>query len=219
MKIVFPRRLPGKSAHLKLAPEHRVISLIKEQAPPAIARESAVLILLLDPENGRTIDIGGKRVPDWDILFIKRNTYDGVHSGQVAFPGGKCDEEDADYLATACREIFEELGIERDRYEIAGQLTKLYVPPSNFTIYPFVAFAKGSVDIIPDPREVSNYYLFPLSMFNGSNIFNCKVKAGSYEHVDAPGYWIDGEIIWGATAMIVTELYEILTSISSYRWR
>ena len=217
MKIEIPRKLPGKAAHLKLAPEHRVISLIKEQAPPAIARESAVLILLSEPEDGATYEIEGNRIPDWNILFIKRNTYDGVHSGQVAFPGGKCDDEDEDYKATACREIYEELGIERDHYQIVGQLTKLYVPPSNFTIYPFLAIAKSPPDIKPDPREVTKHYMFRLSSFNPSNIYSCKVKAGPYEHVDAPGYWIDGEIIWGATAMIVTELYEILTTASSYK--
>ncbi len=201
-KIVLPDILPGKEAHLKLAPEPRVITLIKEQAPPATAKESAVLVLLTPPDNIRNHNIG-----EWRVLFIKRNTYYGVHSGQIAFPGGKCEEYDNDYHSTACREAYEEMGIERNKIEIIGSLTKLYVPPSNFTIYPTLAINNSVKEFSADPREVSEYMQIPLKYFDPSKAERCRVQAGPYEWVHAPGYKIDGNIIWGATAMIISELY------------
>src|SRR3989339_1430524 len=109
MDIKLPPTLPGKEAHLKMAPSPRVITLVQELAPPAQARESAVLVFLTPPKLA-----GREQLLDWELLLIRRNTYDGVHSGQIAFPGGKRDSEDPDLIATACREAFEELGITRD---------------------------------------------------------------------------------------------------------
>ncbi len=213
MTIEFPKILPGTKAHLKLAPENRVIAIIKEQVPPTEAKDSAVLILLVPPKNSKTFTAGtGIEVPDWNLLLIKRNSYNGIHSNQMAFPGGKCDAGDKNYAGTACREAFEELGIERGKYKIIGQLTKLYVPPSNFTIYPIVAIADGDIEYDPDSREVSGYYLFPLSAFNPDKAEIHKVKSGAYGWVKAPGFKINNEIVWGATAMIIAELYEVLTS-------
>ena len=206
-KPILPHKLPGKEAHLKLAPEPRVITLIKEQTPPATAKESAVLVLLTPPTASNT------GVPDSlldrDLLLIKRNTYHGVHSGQIAFPGGKCEDYDLDYTATACREAFEELGIKRENLEIIGGLSKLYVPPSNFTIYPILALNKGGVEYTPDPREVAEFMQVPLRLFDPANAQRCRVQAGPYEWVHAPGYIIDGNTIWGATAMIIAELYQV----------
>lgn len=206
-KPILPHKLPGKEAHLKLAPEPRVITLIKEQTPPATAKESAVLVLLTPPTASNT------GVPDSlldrDLLLIKRNTYHGVHSGQIAFPGGKCEDYDLDYTATACREAFEELGIKRENLEIIGGLSKLYVPPSNFTIYPILALNKGGAEYTPDPREVAGFMQVPLKLFDPANAQRCRVQAGPYEWVHAPGYIIDGNTIWGATAMIIAELYQV----------
>jgi len=205
--IELPDKLPGKEAHLKLAPEPRVITLIKEQTPPATAKESAVLVLLTAPPNIDPVDANS--LLDWSILLIKRNTYHGVHSGQIAFPGGKCEDCDIDYNATACREAYEELGIKREDVEIIGQLSKLYVPPSNFTIYPVLAINRSIKDFDPDPREVSEYMQIPLRLFDPALAQRCRVQAGPYEWVHAPGYVINGHTIWGATAMIISELYQL----------
>ncbi|HBZ25772.1 MAG TPA: coenzyme A pyrophosphatase [Rikenellaceae bacterium] len=208
MDIKLPPTLPGKEAHLKMAPSPRVITLVQELAPPAQARESAVLVLLTPPKLA-----GREQLLDWELLLIRRNTYDGVHSGQIAFPGGKRDSEDPDLITTACREAFEELGITRDSFTIIGELSKLYVPPSNFTIYPVLAISTEPICYKPDPREVAEYLTVPLNRFNPAYSKICRVQAGSYEWVEAPGFVIGEHTVWGATAMIISELWQSFASV------
>ncbi len=216
IEIVLPNELPGKRAHLLLAPEPRIKSLKEEQTPPASAKESAVLVLL-NPSYLPSGEIN-HNIKEWNITFIQRNTYHGVHSGQIAFPGGKCEESDTDYVCTACREANEELGIEENILSIVGPLSSLYVPPSNFTIYPILAIQKKFNGYTPNPREVSNYLNIPLSLFDPQLAKRCRVQAGPYEWVHAPGYVIDNHVIWGATAMIMCELYQVVDSLASIKF-
>jgi len=194
--------LPGKKAHLKLAPVHRLSTLKIEEAPPGHAIESAVLVLLFPSSSDNILD--------WEVLVIKRNTYDGVHSGQIAFPGGKCEDEDKDYADTACRESHEELTIDRDKIKIVGLLSRLYVPPSNFTIYPVLAYAIDEMELTPDTREVVEFRKIPLKLFDPTLSETFKIRIGREEYVDAPGYTIGDYFIWGATAMILSELYQVV---------
>ena len=203
MSINLRDILPGKSAHLLMAPDHRVNSLTLEQEPPANSINSAVLVLLIPSLN------------EWEVVLIKRNIYNGIHSGQISFPGGKCDADDPDITHTACREAFEELGIDRKDIKIIGQLSKLYVPPSNYTIYPVLAISSNRGEYKPDPREVAVYIHVPLSCFNPSLIKRSKVQAGPSEWIEAPSYVIDEHIIWGATAMIIAELYQVAAAEAS----
>lgn len=207
-EIVLPDRLPGKEAHLKLAPETRISSLTKEQTPPSTARESAVLVMLTPTKESSKNIINP--INDWELLLIKRNTYHGVHSGQIAFPGGKCEIYDVDYKATACREAYEELKIDSTKIKIVGELSKLYVPPSNFTIYPILAINNGIEKYIPEPREVTEYLHIPLRHFNPEHAKRCRVQITPNSWVHAPGYIIDNHTIWGATAMIISELFQII---------
>ncbi|MDP3397939.1 MAG: CoA pyrophosphatase [Bacteroidales bacterium] len=203
MIISLSDKLPGKSAHLIMAPDHRVNSLTLEKAPPANAIKSAVLVLLVPSLN------------EWEVVLIKRNIYNGIHSGQVSFPGGKCDADDPDITHTACREAFEELGIDRKDIKIIGQLSRLYVPPSNYIIYPILATSSNRREYNPNPREVAGYIHVPLSCFNPSLIKRSRVQAGPDEWIEAPSYVIDGHIIWGATAMIIAELYQVAAAKAS----
>lgn len=203
MIISLSNKLPGKKAHLIMAPDHRVNSLSLEKAPPANAINSAVLVLLVPSLN------------EWEVVLIKRNFYNGIHSGQVSFPGGKCDKNDSDITYTACREAFEELGIEREDFKIIGQLSRLYVPPSNYVIYPVLATSTNRREYNPDPREVAGYIHAPLSCFNPSLITRSRVQAGPDEWIEAPSYVIDEHVIWGATAMIIAELYQVAAAEAS----
>lgn len=197
MNITIPEKLPGKSAHLTMAPFHRIDSLKFEVNPPKEAIRSSVLILLIPSEFGL------------ETVLIKRNIYNGIHSGQISFPGGKCDKEDSDITETACREAYEELGIRTQDYKIIGHLSRLYVPPSNYLIYPVLAISDKRPDYKPDPREVSEFIHVPISKFNPANSQICKVEAGPSLTVEAPAYVVEGHVIWGATAMILAELYQV----------
>lgn len=204
--------LPGKKAHLLMAAIPRFKSLETEGGPPEGAIESAVLVLLYPVNDGKSID----DILQWELLVIMRNTYDGVHSGQVAFPGGKCEKEDSSYADTACREAFEELGIESDSYTILGEMTHIYVPPGNFTIYPVLAVSKTdnfsgkNNQYKIAHREVIGYKHIPLPRFAPGLIKTSRVQRSLNEWADAPCYIIDDYLIWGATAMIISELYQLI---------
>jgi 8-oxo-dGTP pyrophosphatase MutT (NUDIX family) len=120
--------LPGINSHMKMAPENRTNELDGYHDKIKHAKKSAVLILFYgEGENLR-------------MIVIRRSNYVGVHGGQIAFPGGRYEEEDGDVHITALREIEEEIGIERDKIEVLGRLSDIYVPPSNFLISVFVGF-------------------------------------------------------------------------------
>lgn len=203
MNFILPETLPGKSAHLTMAPDHRIESLMVEKVPPANAVKSAVLVLLLPFSE------------ELEVVLIRRNKYNGIHSDQISFPGGKCDKDDTDFVHTACREAYEELGISRSDIKIIGNLSKLYVPPSNFLIFPVLAIAEKRAEYKPDPREVAGYIHAPLSKFNPSNVLRSRVLAGPGLWIEAQSYIIDGHIIWGATAMILAELYQVAAATDS----
>lgn len=204
--------LPGKKAHLKMAPEPRVITLKTEIEPPPEALDSAVLVLLLPPFAGSSSSkhVSSGELFDWEVVVIKRSIYEGIHSGQIALPGGKREDSDIDYADTACRESYEELSIDRTKIEIIGLLSRIYVPPSNYIIYPVLAYAKSDVELTPDNKEVVEYRRIALRMFNPDTSKICRVQIGGEEFVNAPGYVIDDYFIWGATAMILSELYQLI---------
>ena len=133
--------LPGVDAHVRLAPQIRINDL-KTTQPPSHAVESAVLIILY-PYNGNLYTV-----------VILRNEYDGAHSGQISLPGGKAEKSDFDFKETALREAREEIGIIPEEMQIIGQLSLFYVRPSNFIIYPFIAYCDHRPEFHPDPVEV-----------------------------------------------------------------
>ena len=203
--LAFPTPLPGKSAQLEMAPAHRVACLMREEFPRD-ALDSAVLIVLTP------VNAGGSRreLLDWSVLLIRRTTYPGVHSGQIALPGGRREQSDAGFWETACRETFEEVGIEECRLEKVGPLTSVYVPPSNFVIHPFVAINRSVETITADPREVVDYRQIPVRAFNPAESELLEFDYRNGEKRAAPAWRRQGYTIWGATAMILSELYHII---------
>ncbi len=198
--------LPGKKAHVRMAPVQRVADYAAESGPPAGARDSAVLVLLIPANNGAA----ASSLMDWRVVLIKRNTYEGIHSGQIAFPGGKWEKEDKNITDTAYREAFEELGIKREHTETICRLSHIYIPPSNFNIYPVLAVAKDELRFEMDPREVVEYREIEIRMFNPDSSEMRRLETLPGEFVDAPGFVIDDYFVWGATAMILSELYQLV---------
>ena len=203
LKQKFQLPLPGLASHIKMAPANRMEALFGMQDMIPFAKKSAVLILLFTENE------------ELKIVFIQRSEYEGVHSGQIAFPGGKKEDFDNDFEATALRETFEEIGVESGKIEIVGQLSDLFVTPSNFLIKVFVAFCKEKPNYVVDKNEVQSVLEVSLNdLFNDKNKHEKEFYAGAMGlKVSAPFYKVNDVEIWGATAMIVSELIDILKPI------
>ena len=192
--------LPGRKAQCEMAPVYRKPSLLKDI--PRSAMESAVLTLLFPANEGRS----RKDLMEWSVLLIRRNSYPGVHSGQISFPGGKRETCDADLWQTACRETHEEVGVAPDCLDRVGPLTRTYVPASNFVIYPFIAVACAEAMVTPDPREVAEYRRVPIKALDPAKAVTLDFTYESGTK-PAPAWIYEGFTIWGATAMMLAEFY------------
>jgi 8-oxo-dGTP pyrophosphatase MutT (NUDIX family) len=146
-------------------------------------------------------------------VFILRPTYEGVHSGQVSLPGGKQEPGDLDITETALREASEEIGVDSKEVQIIGKLTDLYIPPSNFLVTPVVGYSLSRPTFRIDPFEVEKIIEAELSLLlYNPTIEQLKITVRDGMEIEAPAYIMDGNIIWGATAMIISELREIVNS-------
>lgn len=193
--------LPGIDAHLHLAPAIRTKD-IKKGIVPAKATRSAVLALLF-PE-GTTVK----------MALILRNEYNGAHSGQVSLPGGKEEAQDPDLQFTALRETFEEIGVPASEIEVIGALSRFYVPPSNFVIQPFVGITAKRPDFRCDPVEVQRLIIADLHKdLAFEKLIKKRQKVHKLISITAPGWLVDGSFVWGATAMIISELIAINAKI------
>ena len=144
-------------------------------------------------------------------LIIERPAYEGVHSGQLALPGGKTEAEDRDAIHTAIRETREEVGVLLDRSQILGALSPLYIPPSNFLVLPFAAWLNEQPKFTPDTREVAGLLEVPLHTFLDESIKSRRrIPVAKKTFIEAPCYLINGKVLWGATAMMFSEIEQIL---------
>lgn len=194
----FTKELPGPKSHLELAPMERVDE-VKRLAKPKNAKESAVLVILF-PEN-----------EEIHLLLIQRTIYNGAHSGQISFPGGKVEETDVDFIHTALRETEEEIGLSVLSQQIVGKLTNIYIPPSNFVVEPFVAVIDQLNDLKLNFSEVETIYKIPISIFLDDNFIQKRdLISRSKTLYSVPCFVFNDLVIWGATAMILNELISII---------
>ena len=142
--------------------------------------------------------------------LIKRQIYNGVHSGQISLPGGKKDEKDKTLWETATRELNEELGVDLSYIKKIKKLKSIYIPPSNFLVTPFIAFSKKSPDFKINKREVAELIIVKMYDLILLNKVHKRVTNSYLNNVKVPGYKINKNFIWGATAMILKEFKHIL---------
>ena len=191
--------VPGVSSHDMMAPEFRKEELVRVLKSKTAPRHAAVMILFF-PKNNKA-----------HIALILRPTYEGVHSGQIALPGGKTEESDVDYKDTALRETYEEIGVEPLEIEVIKELTDVFVPPSNFWVHPFIGFTKKQPDFVPQEDEVESIIEVPISELLSDTNFKTKKLSTSYaKNVEVPCFYLNGYVVWGATAMMLNELKMIL---------
>lgn len=193
--------LPGETAQYLMAPEMR--GKAKDYGDANLFKPSAVLILLCEDETNELY-----------FPLTQRFAYDGIHSGQVSLPGGKADPSDKDLRATALRECEEEIGV-KENIEVLGNLSTLYIPVSNFIVQPVVAYCNApKVLMIPDVREVKHIAKFYLKdLLNESIVKQDDINLYGGGKIKAPYFETEGLKVWGATAMILSELKVILKTI------
>ncbi|RTY85452.1 CoA pyrophosphatase [Flavobacterium sp. RSP49] len=191
--------LPAFDAHIKMAPLERLESLKKSTVEAENPRIAAVMMLFYPKKDSA------------HFVLIVRNSYKGVHSAQIAFPGGKYELQDGNYAITALRETHEEVGIPPDKIEIIKPFTQIYIPPSNFMVYPFLGISKEELVFVLEPAEVASIIEIPLSTFlNDAIVIEAKLSTSYANDINVPAFKIEEHIIWGATAMMLSELKDVL---------
>jgi len=191
---------PGLAAQLKLAPPQRFgneETLIKV---PKNAKKAAVMMLLYPNKE-----------QELSFCLIQRSTYNGKHSGQISFPGGKKEEEDTDFWATALRESQEEVGVNPAEVKLVTALSSTYIPPSNFYVCPYLAYTNQRPDFVAEEGEVDHVIEVPLSdLLEDSAIQDGPITASYAKEVVVPMFVFGTYRVWGATAMILSEAREII---------
>tara|TARA_A100000171_G_scaffold53100_1_gene76850 strand:- start:10628 stop:11269 length:642 start_codon:yes stop_codon:yes gene_type:complete len=204
-KIVKVKKmeLPGEEFHLKMAPLERLLELKRQAREAKTARKAAVLVLFYPSENNETY-----------FVLILRKTYKGVHSAQVGFPGGKWEEGDEDYQATALRETREEVGVTEESIKVHRKLTEIYIPPSNFFVQPYLGTTHQMPLFVPQEEEVEAIIEVPLAEFMDDAIKITKTLTTSYaKEIDVPAFLLQNNVVWGATAMMLNEVREMLKQL------
>ncbi len=199
IKSGFNTSLPGVEAHKEMSPEHR--RHLPDPLEHRPARHGAVLLLLYEK--------------DGEIYFplIQRPEYNGVHGGQVSLPGGKSEEGDPDLYHTALREAEEEIGIIPLRTHFIGALSSLYIWVSHFHVHPYVSWYDSSTAFKPDGYEVEEIIEVPLSFLFDPAIRKVFTYSRNNISIEAPCFDKNGRMIWGATAMILNEFYQLLSNL------
>lgn len=195
----FKHDLPGEKAHIEMAPIDRPLSSFALKNVKNVT-ESAVSIIIYPFEN------------EFHSILIQRPIYEGNHSGQIAFPGGKKELDDIHLEFTARRESFEEIGLPIHAGILLKELTKVYIPVSNFIVYPFVFYLDTKPNLISSDREVAEIIHFPLNhLLENSNQSTMEIQFSQNSiKKNVPCFKIKEKQIWGATALILNELKWIL---------
>ncbi|MFA0960654.1 CoA pyrophosphatase [Roseivirga sp. BDSF3-8] len=189
--------LPGENAQLKMSPSERRRGSFNnlERLNP---RRGGVMLLLY-PEGNH-----------WYFPLIRRPQYPGVHGGQVSFPGGKLEMDETD-LQAALRETEEEIGVPAGEINVLGALSRLYIPPSNFLVSPFVGMVTHKPQFVAEPLEVAEVIEARLDHLLLAEKRKMKaIPTQAKFSIKAPYFDLEGHVVWGATAMMLSEFATIL---------
>lgn len=188
--------LPGKEAQQEMAPSSRR----RYVEAPADAKIACVLALIY-PKDGEE-----------HLVFIERQSHpNDRHRGQIGFPGGKLEPTDESHAAGALREAEEEVGVPTSQVNLIGKLTELYIPVSGFKVFPFVGYSEQRPDFIRQESEVKRILEAPFATFFSESVRKEKdIRVGKNITLPRVPYFdVQGQVIWGATAMMLSELITI----------
>ena len=192
------RALGGLDAQFKLAPKLR-LRYNQQKIEASRPKKAAVLSLFYPNEQHKA-----------SFLLTLRASYNGKHSNQISFPGGKIEAKDKSLKETALREAFEEVGVLEDDIQIVRETTDVYIPPSNFLATPFIAYTNKR------PAFTKNYEVEALievtveDLLDEANITSTTMTTSYMEKIEVPCFKLNDYIVWGATAMMLSEIKELL---------
>lgn len=181
-----------------MAPRYRTA---KDLLPSHQPKEGGVLILLY-PKDGQLY-----------LVLTRRTETVADHKGQISLPGGAYEAGDGSLEETALRETREELGIDLQGLEVLGALTPLYIPRSDYRIYPYVASCPERPAFHPDPVEVAELLEVPLATLLDPATWREEDWEVRGMTVRVPFFQVGHHKVWGATAMVLSELVTLLRGV------
>ncbi|MEL4307828.1 NUDIX hydrolase [Joostella sp. CR20] len=195
--------LPGQESHYKMAPLIRAEKLKGVDLEAKNPRRAGVVCLFYPDENFQT-----------KLLLILRKTYKGVHSNQVGFPGGKVELSDKNIEETALRETWEEVGVSPKKISLVKKMSEVYIPPSNFIVQPFIGVATENLVFTLQEDEVEALIEVSLDDFlSETAVFQENLTTSYAKNIDVPAFKLNNYTVWGATAMMLSEVKEMFKKL------
>ena len=196
--ILKTSKLGGLEAQFRLAPKLRLkydADKIKSNNP----RKAAVLALFYPNEQYET-----------SFLLTQRASYKGTHSAQISFPGGKTEKSDVNLQETALRETFEEVGVNQSSIKMIRELTDVYIPPSNFLATPFIGLVHKKPIFILNHEVESTIEVLLKDLLDDKSLTTVNMNTSYMNNVNVPCFKLSNYIVWGATAMMLSEIKELI---------
>ncbi|WP_299390129.1 CoA pyrophosphatase [uncultured Gelidibacter sp.] len=192
--------LPGQDSQFKMSPPYRTQLILQQQEAMKNAKKAGVMALFYPDVQQNT-----------KLILILRKTYKGVHSAQVGFPGGKLEPNDPSLEYAALRETYEEIGVPFGAITVLRQMTELYIPPSNFTVYPFLGVTNETPKFLKQDDEVEDLIEVTFNDFiNDEYVTSQRIMTSLNKEVEVPVFKLNGHTVWGATAMMLSEIKDLL---------
>ncbi len=192
--------LPAEVSQIKMSPPYRLELIELNKKKMIDTKKAGVLALFYPDQNQRT-----------RMVLILRKTYKGIHSAQIGFPGGKIESNDINLEMTAMRETYEEVGVVYSHIEVLKELTKVYIPVSNYFVQPFLGIVKSTPEFIKQDDEVEDVIEVLLDHLLDDKLVTTKTVPTAYGiEIDVPAYHLNGHVVWGATAMMLSEIKDLL---------
>lgn len=192
------KQLGGLTSQFKLAPKLRMRyseELILSKNP----KKAAVLALFYPDSNNQT-----------RFLLTERASYNGAHSAQISFPGGKFDKTDDNLKTTALRETYEEVGVPFEAIQIIRQTSDAYIPPSNFLVAPFIGISEKTPLFIPNEEVAEVIEVLVSDLLDDENLTFVEMETSYMKNIEVPCFKLNDYIVWGATAMMLSEIKDLL---------
>lgn len=195
--------LPGESVQFKMAPIERLLEMKRIAKEKKTTQRAGVMVLFYPSETDKT-----------HFSLILRKSYNGVHSAQVSFPGGRFEDGDGSLKETALRETEEEVGVNKQEITVLKELTDIYIPPSNFYVQPYLGLIRATPKFTLQKEEVEELIEVPLDHFLDDSTITIQTLSTSYaKNIKVPAFLLNGHLVWGATAMMLSEVREMIKNL------